>query len=146
MQLVLVGENHKFQMPYSDAELYPTALKCDLREDRNVQERLARYGMSTVQYEEGLQVARRIRASRYLGSFSFFFLSHADILKSNPLNRMQRETQPGSDRSLLRGSTSINQFSFEAPVRLCHLLIRIFLTFSFWTFLQSSSFLGFHDG
>ncbi len=43
------------------------ALKCDLRDDRAVQERLARYGMHTVQYEEGLAVARRIRASRYLG-------------------------------------------------------------------------------
>ncbi|OBZ66412.1 GTP-binding protein Rho3 [Grifola frondosa] len=42
-------------------------LKCDLREDRATQERLARYGMHTVQYEEGLTVARRIRASRYLG-------------------------------------------------------------------------------
>ncbi|THG97365.1 hypothetical protein EW026_g4615 [Hermanssonia centrifuga] len=42
------------------------ALKCDLRDDRAVQERLARYGMHTVQYEEGLAVARRIRASRYL--------------------------------------------------------------------------------
>lgn len=44
------------------------ALKCDLREDRAAQERLARYGMHTVQYEEGLAVARRIRASRYLGT------------------------------------------------------------------------------
>lgn len=45
----------------------PLALKCDLREDRAVLDRLARYGMHTVQYEEGLTVARRIRASRYLG-------------------------------------------------------------------------------
>ncbi|KAI0033679.1 small GTPase Rho3/GTP-binding protein Rho3 [Vararia minispora EC-137] len=41
-------------------------LKCDLRDDPAVKDRLARYGMSTVQYEEGLAVARRIRASRYL--------------------------------------------------------------------------------
>ncbi|EED80580.1 predicted protein, partial [Postia placenta Mad-698-R] len=41
-------------------------LKCDLREDRATQERLSRYGTHTVQYEEGLAVARRIRASRYL--------------------------------------------------------------------------------
>lgn len=44
------------------------ALKCDLRDDRITQDRLARYNMHTVQYEEGLTVARRIRASRYLGS------------------------------------------------------------------------------
>ncbi|KAI0065621.1 hypothetical protein BV25DRAFT_1868822 [Artomyces pyxidatus] len=41
-------------------------LKCDLRDDPAAKERLARYGMQTVQYEEGLAVARRIRASRYL--------------------------------------------------------------------------------
>lgn len=47
------------------------ALKCDLRDDRSVKERLQRYGMHPVQYEEGLAVARRVRASRYLGtSFS----------------------------------------------------------------------------
>ncbi|KIO07809.1 hypothetical protein M404DRAFT_135958 [Pisolithus tinctorius Marx 270] len=44
----------------------PAALKCDLRDDRNVAERLARHGLHSVQYEEGLAVARRIRASRYL--------------------------------------------------------------------------------
>lgn len=32
-----------------------------------MKERLQRYGTHTVQYEEGLAVARRIRASRYLG-------------------------------------------------------------------------------
>jgi Rho family protein len=32
-----------------------------------VRERLQRYGTHSVQYEEGLAVARRIRASRYLG-------------------------------------------------------------------------------
>ncbi|KAG5220976.1 Rho GTPase [Salix suchowensis] len=45
----------------------PLALKCDLREDRAVKERLIRYGTHPVEYEEGLAVARRIRASRYLG-------------------------------------------------------------------------------
>jgi hypothetical protein len=42
------------------------ALKCDLRDDAAVRERLKPYGAQTVQYEEGLAVARRIRASRYL--------------------------------------------------------------------------------
>lgn len=43
------------------------ALKCDLREDRAVKERLQRFNGHPVQYDEGLAVARRIRASRYLG-------------------------------------------------------------------------------
>lgn len=44
------------------------ALKCDLRDDSHVKERLQRYGTRPVQYEEGVTVARRIRASRYLGT------------------------------------------------------------------------------
>ncbi|KAJ7113688.1 P-loop containing nucleoside triphosphate hydrolase protein [Mycena crocata] len=47
-------------------KLVLVALKCDLRDDRPVKERLQRYGAHPVQYEEGLAVARRIRASRYL--------------------------------------------------------------------------------
>ncbi|KAJ8522697.1 hypothetical protein ONZ45_g708 [Pleurotus djamor] len=42
------------------------ALKCDLREDQAVKDKLSRYGTHPVEYEEGLAVARRIRASRYL--------------------------------------------------------------------------------
>ncbi|KJA18060.1 hypothetical protein HYPSUDRAFT_145562 [Hypholoma sublateritium FD-334 SS-4] len=41
-------------------------LKCDLRDEPAIKERLKRYGTHPVQYEEGLSVARRIRASRYL--------------------------------------------------------------------------------
>jgi len=47
-------------------KLVLVALKCDLREDSTVRERLQRYNTHPVQYEEGLAVARRIRASRYL--------------------------------------------------------------------------------
>ncbi|KZV60273.1 hypothetical protein PENSPDRAFT_594263 [Peniophora sp. CONT] len=47
-------------------KLVLVALKCDLRDDPAILERLARYGRGTVQYEEGLACARRIRASRYL--------------------------------------------------------------------------------
>jgi len=47
-------------------KLVLVALKCDLRDDFTVKERLQRYGSHPVQYEEGLTVARRIRASRYL--------------------------------------------------------------------------------
>lgn len=42
------------------------ALKCDLRDDTRMADKLARYNRHTVQYEEGLATARRIRASRYL--------------------------------------------------------------------------------
>ena len=67
VQLVLVGMSvpHAVVLDVNAALL--SALKCDLREDRETQTRLARYGMHTVQYEEGLAVARRVRASRYLG-------------------------------------------------------------------------------
>ncbi|KAG9123520.1 Rho GTPase [Ceratobasidium sp. 392] len=41
-------------------------LECDLRDDPVIRDRLARYGARPVEYEEGLAVARRIRASRYL--------------------------------------------------------------------------------
>ncbi|KAF8740010.1 hypothetical protein AX14_003926 [Amanita brunnescens Koide BX004] len=47
-------------------KLILVALKCDLRDDSHVKERLQRYGTRPVQYEEGVTVARRIRASRYL--------------------------------------------------------------------------------
>jgi len=47
-------------------KLVLVALKCDLREDRGIRDRLQRYGTHAVEYEEGLAVARRIRASRYL--------------------------------------------------------------------------------
>ncbi|KAI0731253.1 small GTPase superfamily [Earliella scabrosa] len=66
VKLVLVGMSvpHEVVLDVNAALL--SALKCDLREDRETQTRLARYGMHTVQYEEGLAVARRVRASRYL--------------------------------------------------------------------------------
>jgi len=47
-------------------KLVLVACKCDLREDPNTVRRLAKDGFRVVGYEEGLTVARRIRASRYL--------------------------------------------------------------------------------
>ena len=44
------------------------ALKCDLRDDEGTKERLARYGEKCISYEEGLEMAKHIRAVRYLGS------------------------------------------------------------------------------
>lgn len=46
------------------------ALKCDLREEPSVKEKLYRRGLLPVSYEEGLAVARTIRATRYLGKFA----------------------------------------------------------------------------
>ncbi|WRT64547.1 uncharacterized protein IL334_001479 [Kwoniella shivajii] len=42
------------------------ALKCDLREDLEIKEKLAKRSQHAVTYDEGLSVARAIRASRYL--------------------------------------------------------------------------------
>ncbi|OZJ06432.1 GTP-binding protein Rho3 [Bifiguratus adelaidae] len=42
------------------------ALKCDLRHDPIVKDRLARFGTSPVTYEEGLELAKQLRAARYL--------------------------------------------------------------------------------
>ena len=44
------------------------ALKCDLRDDEQTKQRLAKYGEKCVTYEEGLEVAKQIKAVRYLGA------------------------------------------------------------------------------
>ncbi|KAF6752977.1 P-loop containing nucleoside triphosphate hydrolase protein [Ephemerocybe angulata] len=66
VKLVLVGHVTHALAALRACLLVILALKCDLRDDRVVKERLSRFGGHTVQYEEGLAVARRIRASRYL--------------------------------------------------------------------------------
>ena len=45
-------------------------MKCDLREDERTRERLARHGEKCVAYDEGLAMAKHIRAVRYLGTMS----------------------------------------------------------------------------
>ncbi|KAG8801557.1 Rho GTPase, partial [Serendipita sp. 399] len=47
-------------------KLVLVACKCDLREDAEAIERLERQGKRMIVYDEGLAVARRINASRYL--------------------------------------------------------------------------------
>ncbi|KAG8821157.1 Rho GTPase [Serendipita sp. 400] len=47
-------------------KLVLVACKCDLREDEETIQRLGRQGKRIIVYEEGLAVARRINASRYL--------------------------------------------------------------------------------
>ena len=46
------------------------ALKCDLREEQEKDEDEPQPGPGMIQYNEGLEVARRIGALRYLGTFS----------------------------------------------------------------------------
>ena len=60
----------------SSALLTP-ALKCDLRDDAGVKEKLQRRHMHPVSYEEGLATARAIRATRYLGEASSWWLLKA---------------------------------------------------------------------
>ena len=59
VKVVLIGRRS-----YGPADV---ALKCDLREDADVKARLAKRNQRPVQYEEGLDLARTIRATRYLG-------------------------------------------------------------------------------
>jgi Rho family, other len=47
------------------------ALKCDLRDDEGTKEHLARYGEKCVSYDEGLAMAKNIKAIRYLGTITF---------------------------------------------------------------------------
>lgn len=44
-----------------------TALKCDLREDLALHQILAQRGMAPVDYDHGLNVAKQIGATKYLG-------------------------------------------------------------------------------
>ena len=43
------------------------ALKCDLRDEETIIEKLSRRGEHPITYDAGLAMARMIRASRYLG-------------------------------------------------------------------------------
>jgi Rho family protein len=62
---VLVGEHDLDSILC--ISLIALALKCDLREDPDVKNKLAQRGLQPVSYEEGLATARAIRATRYLG-------------------------------------------------------------------------------
>lgn len=59
--MILVGESIRIRTALI------SALKCDLREEPDVKEKLFRRGLRPVSYEDGLSVARAIRATRYLG-------------------------------------------------------------------------------
>ena len=91
-QLVLVGSHLYSHHPSSLCSPCHLALKCDLRDDAAVKERLNRYGSHPVQYEEGLAVARRIRASRYLGQSLCYFYRYSISLSFNFVDRMQFQT------------------------------------------------------
>jgi hypothetical protein len=60
---------HTIVSPRDDAADTIAALKCDLRGDPGVLEKLDLYGLSPVSYAEGLAVAERIDATRYVGEW-----------------------------------------------------------------------------
>ncbi|KAJ1306860.1 hypothetical protein OPQ81_007845 [Rhizoctonia solani] len=68
------------------------ALKCDLRDDPVVRDRLSRFGSHPVIYEEGLAVARRIRASRYLECSSKYNRGVTEVF--NESARVSISTRP----------------------------------------------------
>ncbi|ELU43587.1 Ras domain-containing protein [Rhizoctonia solani AG-1 IA] len=53
------------------ARALPRGQNSSSRDDPVVRDRLSRFGSRPVIYEEGLAIARRIRASRYLGKSTF---------------------------------------------------------------------------
>lgn len=57
---------HEVNRYCSGVRIVLVALKCDLRDDRVAVSRLKERGMSTIGYNEGLEMAKRIRAVRYL--------------------------------------------------------------------------------
>jgi len=76
-------------------KLVLVACKCDLREDRETIERLARYGSRVIEYEQGLAVARRIRASRYLECSSMHNRGVTEVF--NEAARVALATRKNSD-------------------------------------------------
>ncbi|CAE6426254.1 unnamed protein product [Rhizoctonia solani] len=73
------------------------ALKCDLRDDPVVRDRLSRFGSRPVIYEEGLAVARRIRASRYLECSSKYNRGVTEVF--NESARVSINTRPKAHNS-----------------------------------------------
>jgi hypothetical protein len=67
------------------------ALKCDLREDASVKEKLFRRGLRPVSYEEGLSVARSIRATRYLGKSAMSAASDDQNARQNTTEAFKRQ-------------------------------------------------------
>ncbi|KAL5633183.1 hypothetical protein ACGC1H_003621 [Rhizoctonia solani] len=78
-------------------KLVLVALKCDLRDDSLVRERLGRFGSRPVVYEEGLTVARRIRASRYLECSSKFNRGVTEVF--NESARVSINSRPKTQNS-----------------------------------------------
>jgi Rho family protein len=53
-------------------KLVLVALKCDLRDDEATKERLDKYGEKCISYEQGLAMAKQLKAVRYLGYRHFY--------------------------------------------------------------------------
>ncbi|CAE6462370.1 unnamed protein product [Rhizoctonia solani] len=84
-------------LPRSEDSL---TLKCDLRDDHVVRDRLSRFGSRPVIYEEGLAVARRIRASRYLECSSKYNRGVTEVFNESARVSISRpKAQAPSSRS-----------------------------------------------
>jgi hypothetical protein len=84
------------------------ALKCDLREEHEKDDNEANGSQPRhmVTYQEGLAVARRIGALRYLGMFYSNSLASRTLETDQMLGRMLSNAQPGRQRSLHRSCAS----------------------------------------
>lgn len=95
-------------------KLVLVALKCDLRASGDDEEEedpsQPRKEKDMIDYKEGLEVARRIQALRYLGIFPHPF-RHFRLAAAEPINRMLRETEPWCQRGLYgsRASGALGQ-------------------------------------
>lgn len=85
------------------------ALKCDLREEveKDDDDEEGAPQRHIITYNEGLEVARRIGALRYLGMWSSASYLNADLMQdANIDNRMLSDAQSWRQRSFLRSSQS----------------------------------------
>jgi len=90
-------------------KLVLVALKCDLREKgSDEEEEVDRNGREKdmIDYKQGLEVAKRIQALRYLGEWNLAprILIRGGMVMLIAENRMLRETQPRRQRSVHRSS------------------------------------------
>lgn len=91
-------------------KLVLVALKCDLRassdDDEEGDPAQPRKEKDMIDYKEGLEVARRIQALRYLGIISQFLPPLHRRTVTESFDRMLRKTEPRCQRSLYRSCSS----------------------------------------
>ena len=103
-------------------KLVLVALKCDLRKKDDTDEDGGQPEKPMIQYDEGLRVAERIKALRYLGKMNCirFFQDHR---QPDHDRRMLGDEEPRRQRSLHRScpcSTPGKDSQRQKPQLLCH--------------------------